>query len=210
MDFAIAEIRELFAGRPQEDGDLTRLFSRKAREIAHKAEHYRKVKREIDLFLAREKEIQILRVKDTVEEKTLDDVLIAGLRFRGRYEDVGRRLGALARTAGRAIAGRAFSLYYDEEFKEEDADIEVAFPVRKPVRGQGIASRVLPGGRAVTLVHRGPYSEIGRAYRRLFDALKEKGLAPLAPSRELYLKGPGMLFAGNPRNYLTEIQIMLR
>ena len=36
MDFAIAEIRELFAGRPQEDGDLTRLFSRKAQEIAHR------------------------------------------------------------------------------------------------------------------------------------------------------------------------------
>ena len=28
------------------------------------------------------------------------------------------------------------------------------------------------------------------------------------PSREVYVKGPGMIFKGNPKNYLTEIQIM--
>ena len=31
----------------------------------------------------------------------------------------------------------------------------------------------------------------------------------LLPSREIYLKGPGMIFRGNPKNYLTEIQIMI-
>ena len=25
--------------------------------------------------------------------------------------------------------------------------------------------------------------------------------------REVYLKGPGMIFKGNPKNYLTEIQL---
>ncbi len=28
------------------------------------------------------------------------------------------------------------------------------------------------------------------------------------PLSEIYLKGPGMLFRGNPKNYLTEIQIL--
>jgi effector-binding domain-containing protein len=27
------------------------------------------------------------------------------------------------------------------------------------------------------------------------------------PTREVYLKGPGMIFRGNPKNYVTEIQI---
>jgi effector-binding domain-containing protein len=31
----------------------------------------------------------------------------------------------------------------------------------------------------------------------------------VTPSREIYLKGPGMIFKGNPKNYLTEIQIFL-
>jgi len=30
------------------------------------------------------------------------------------------------------------------------------------------------------------------------------------PTRELYVKGPGMIFKGNPKKYLTEIQILIR
>jgi DNA-binding transcriptional MerR regulator len=210
LDFTISEIKELLADPAQEDGDLAGFLERKAEEISRKAEHYRKVRREIDLFLAHEKEIQMLQVKDTVEEKMLDDVLIAGLRFNGSYDEVGRRLGELARTLGRGISGGAFSLYYDEEYKEEDADIEVAFPVKKPVRAEKIDCRILKGGRAVTVIHRGPYSEIGRSYKRLFDYLGEKGLSPVSPSREVYLKGPGMLFAGNPKKYLTELRVLVK
>lgn len=209
LDFTILEIKELLASPAEEDGDLAGLLARKAEEISRKAEHYRRVKKEIDLFLAHEKEMQMLQIKDSVEDRIIDDVLVAGLRFRGRYDEVGKRLGELARSVGRLVAGSPFSLYYDGEFKEEDADIEVAFPVRKPLRAEGIECRILRGGRAVTLVHRGPYSEIGRTYRRLFDYLGAKGLSPLIPSWEVYLKGPGMLFAGNPKKYLTEIRIMV-
>ena len=36
---------------------------------------------------------------------------------------------------------------------------------------------------------------------------QEKGYEIAVPCREVYLKGPGMIFRGNPQNYLTEIQI---
>jgi hypothetical protein len=29
------------------------------------------------------------------------------------------------------------------------------------------------------------------------------------PMREIYVKGPGMILRGNPKNYLTEIQILV-
>jgi DNA-binding transcriptional MerR regulator/DNA gyrase inhibitor GyrI len=209
LDFTVQEIKDMLAGAVEEDSDLAAFLQRKSEEIARKAEHHRRVKREIDLFLAREKEIAMLKLKNTIEEKTLPDVLIAGLRFRGRYEEVGVKLGALGRLVGRVIGGAPFTLYYDPEFKEEDADMEVAFPVKKAVRAQGVSSRVLPGGRAVTLVHRGPYGEIGRTYGRVFDHLAERGLKPSQPPRELYLKGPGMLFPGNPKKYLTEVQVIV-
>ena len=209
LDFTVQEIKDMLAASVEDDGDLAAFLKRKAEEIARKAEHYRRMKQEIDLFLAREKEITMLKLKNTIEEKTLPDVLIAGLRFRGRYEEVGVKLGALGRLVGRVIGGAPFTLYYDLEFKEEDADMEVAFPVKKAVRAEGVSCRVLPGGRAVTLVHRGPYGEIGRTYGRVFDHLAEKGLKPSQPPRELYLKGPGMLFPGNPKKYLTELQVIV-
>jgi DNA-binding transcriptional MerR regulator len=207
LEFTVQEIKDLLASGRHDDGDLAGLLEHKAGEIARKAEHYRRVKKEIDVFLAREKEIAMIRVKDTVEEKALPDMLIAGMRFTGRYGEVGKKLGTLGRLAGRVVAGGPLSLYYDAEFKESDADIEVAFPVRAPVRAEGIDCRILPGGKMVTLIHRGPYEEIGRTYRRIFDYLGERNLRPSIPSREVYLKGPGMLFTGNPKKYLTEVQV---
>jgi effector-binding domain-containing protein len=43
----------------------------------------------------------------------------------------------------------------------------------------------------------------------VFEYLKSHKLEPLSPTREVYLKGPGMIFRGNPRKYLTEIQVLV-
>ena len=71
----------------------------------------------------------------------------------------------------------------------------------------GISVRELPGGKCVTLLHKGPYDQMGRSYEKAFRYVKEKGYRVVTPTREVYLKGPGMIFRGNPKNYLTEIQI---
>jgi effector-binding domain-containing protein len=110
---------------------------------------------------------------------------------------------------GRNISGNAFNLYYDSEFKEEDADIETCLPVRKGKDVDGISIRELPGGHCVSLIHKGPYETLGRSYEKIMAYIKEKGYQPKLPSREVYLKGPGMIFRGNPENYLTEIQILI-
>ena len=36
---------------------------------------------------------------------------------------------------------------------------------------------------------------------------RERKLEIVLPTREVYVKGPGMIFKGNPKNYLTEIQL---
>jgi effector-binding domain-containing protein len=36
--------------------------------------------------------------------------------------------------------------------------------------------------------------------------LKQKSYTVVGPPREIYIKGPGMIFRGNPKKYLTEIQ----
>jgi effector-binding domain-containing protein len=46
------------------------------------------------------------------------------------------------------------------------------------------------------------YHQLPRSYGRIFDYIKEKKLKAVAPIREIYLKGPGMIFKGNPKNYL--------
>ena len=87
-----------------------------------------------------------------------------------------------------------------------------AMPLRDGARTKsidGVSVRELPGGRAITLIHKGPYDTLGHSYAKIIQYLKSNGHAPQCPTREVYLKGPGMIFKGNPKNYLTEIQMLI-
>jgi effector-binding domain-containing protein len=171
----------------------------------------RKARRQVDSILNSEREA-IAMVKNSgseIVEKHVPDVRIAGIRWKGRYGDTGQYFGKLGRAVGRYIAGKPFNLYYDEGFKEEDADIESCFPVRegKEIKtSEGISIRTLRGGKVVSIVHQGPYEQLGRSYEKITAHLKAKECKVVGPPREVYIKGPGFIFKGNPKNYLTEIQ----
>lgn len=144
-----------------------------------------------------------------VEEKVLEPVLVAGIRYEGRYDEVGEKFAIIARVMGRYMSGKPMNLYYEEEFKENDADIETCIPVRKGEDKEGIVVHELPGGRAVSLIHKGSYETITRSYEKISTHIKEHGYKVKLPSREIYLKGPGIILKDKPENYLTEIQMLL-
>jgi effector-binding domain-containing protein len=98
-------------------------------------------------------------------------------------------------------------MYYDGEYKEDDATIETCLPLEKMTDVSNIKSRILTGGKAVTLIHKGAYELLGDSYKKIFDHINENNLTILPPTREIYVKGPGIIFSGNPKNYITEIQI---
>jgi effector-binding domain-containing protein len=50
---------------------------------------------------------------------------------------------------------------------------------------------------------------LGRSYAKILKEADERKLKLNLPTREVYVKGPGMIFKGNPKNYLTEIQLPL-
>jgi DNA-binding transcriptional MerR regulator len=208
FDFSLAEIREILE-EFEDESDMSDLLRRKQEEIRAKIRRYDEVSRSIETILQREREITMQNDSFEIEEKDIDTLLIAGIRMKGRYQDIGKGFGMLAKKLGPAVNGKAMNLYYDTEYKEEDADFEPCFPVRKGKSADGIDVRELRGGRAVTLVHKGPYETLGESYKKLFDYIHRKGYRTALPSREKYIKGPGMIFKGNPRNYLTELQVMI-
>jgi effector-binding domain-containing protein len=147
----------------------------------------------------------------TVEEKQLEPMIVAGLRMKGRYQDCGRGFATVARAMGRHLGGRPFCLHYDGEYREEDASFETCFPLRREVSSRDdVIVRTLPQTSCLALLYLGPYPQIGRAYRKLLSEAKRRGHAIQLPTREVYLKGPGMIFKGNPMRYLTEIQLPIQ
>jgi DNA-binding transcriptional MerR regulator len=210
LDLTVDEIGTILRDA-KDDADLREVMERQKALLETKIKRYRTIVRSLNQFLAAEEETRKLMTQSTfqVEEKTVEPLLIAGVRMKGRYSDCCIGFSRIGKSLGRYICGKPMVLQYDAEFRQDDADFEACMPVRADKQVDGIRVRTIAGGRCVSYLHKGPYDQMGRSYAKILDHIRAKGFEVQMPTREIYLKGPGMIFAGNPRNYLTEIQIMI-
>ncbi|MBK7104776.1 MAG: GyrI-like domain-containing protein [Ignavibacteriae bacterium] len=208
-DFSIQEIKEILESCNSET-DLIEQLKIKLSEIQNKVKRYKEISQSIANIIQNEKE-EKMKTENIfeVEEKELDTILIAGYRMKGKYSDVGEGFKILGKHFGSKINGKPLTLYHENEYKENDADFEACVPIRKGKEAEKISVRELKGGKCVSLVHKGNYESLSDSYKKIFMYINENNYKSMLPSREVYLKGPGMIFNGNPNNYLTEIQIML-
>lgn len=206
LEFPLSEIAELLTG--DDEAELIEIFQRQRAVMAERMRHSRQVVRSLDQFIGELQEHQAMNRESEfeVEEKHVPTQLVAAVRMKGKYSDCGGAFARIGRNFGRQICGKCFLLHYDDEYREHDADFEACMPIRRGNAVEGVAVRELPGGDCVSLVHRGPYEQLGRSYAKLFEYVNRKGYRIESPTREVYLKGPGMIFKGNPKNYLTEVQ----
>lgn len=211
LQFSVAEIAAMLQ-QCGDDADVLEFLERHKRSIAEQVRRFRDIDRSLDHIISQLREVRRAMNEATfqIEEKTLGNLLIAGVRMRGKYRDCGQGFSQIGRNFGRHICGSPLMLIYDSEYKEDDADFEVCMPVRKGTSRGDISVRELPGGCCVSLIHQGPYEDLGRSYARILEYIHQQGYQVQIPSREVYLKGPGMIFKGNPKKYLTEIQFLVK
>jgi DNA-binding transcriptional MerR regulator/DNA gyrase inhibitor GyrI len=208
LDLSLEEIGAILQTM-EEDADLRDVMQRQKAALEAKIRRCREVVSSLNQFLNQDEQARQMMAESTfqIEEKTTGPLLVAGIRMQGRYADCGAAFGRIGKRFGRHIRGKPMLLHYDAEFREEDADFEACMPVQggKPV--DGISVRELPGGRCVSLMHRGSYDQLGRSYALVLEYVRAKGYEVALPTREVYHKGPGMILRGNPKNFLTELQI---
>jgi DNA-binding transcriptional MerR regulator len=210
MTFSLNEIAELLKDYDDES-EIVSFLERKRANIEFQLKQLKVVSVSIDKIINSEREAIAMAQNNEFEvvEKQIAPALVASIRWKGKYSDSGKAFSKLGRAVGFNMAGKPLGLYYDMQYMEDGADIESCFPVKKKVSGEGVTVRELQGGKFVTLVHKGPYDQLSRSYTKVFDYIKTKNLKMSAPIREIYLKGPGMIFRGNTKKYLTEIQILV-
>lgn len=211
LEFSLDLIMEMLADA-EEEADLLDFLARQKTFLEKKIRQYRGIVGSLEKIIYNEREVRMAMQNSTfdVVEKTLDTLLVAGVRMKGSYPECSKGFAKIGKALGRSISGKCFLLHYNDEYKEKDADFEACMPVRKAKAVEGISVRELLGGRCVALLHKGPYEDLSRSYAKILAYIKEKGYEIVLPTREVYLKGPGMIFRGNPRNYLTEIQMLVK
>ncbi len=73
----------------------------------------------------------------------------------------------------------------------ETVVIEAGFPVSEPFEATDeVHPLTLPGGRAVQMMHIGPYEQMAQAYIDLQAWMQEQGLTPASGMWETYLSSP--------------------
>lgn len=211
MEFSLEDISAVL-GECADEADILNHLERQKNTLQQRIREDRDIVRSLSEIITTEKTArQILDAGNfAVEEKKLAPQVIAGIRMKGRYRDIGAGFARLGKAVGRHICGKAMCLHYDGEYREEDADFEPCFPIRKQIQIDGVNVRTLPGGSGLTLMHQGPYDQLGRSYAKILKYVSERKLNLDLPTREIYIKGPGMIFKGNPKNYLTEICLPLK
>lgn len=209
FDFTLNEIKEII-NECDDETDLLEQLQTKFVQIQSRIEQYKEIANVLESTIKIEKENKMkIEQNFDIEEKEVKTILIAGYRMKGKYHEIGKGFSIVGKNFGRYANGKPLGLYYDGEYKEDDADFEACFPIRKGSSVDEISVRELKGGKCVALIHKGAYDNLSESYKKVFNFVNEKGLKTKLPTREVYIKGPGMIFKGNPNNYLTEIQIFV-
>ncbi len=99
------------------------------------------------------------------------------------------------------------AIYYDAEYLDQGADVEVAVPLARPLRGDGrVAVHKLPGiETAASVVHHGCHSQLPSAHQALIAWSQVNGYRIGSQSRTVYLQG--WEADEPPEHCVTELQL---
>jgi len=101
------------------------------------------------------------------------------------YQIIAEYLGQL----GQNPSGAPFAAYYNMDM--QNLDVEIGFLSASKVAGKGsIQPGSMPGGKAASCLHVGPYSTIGNAHDALHRWVAEKGYESVGVYYEIYLNNP--------------------
>jgi len=204
LNFSISEIKDVM-NIYEDKVDLSYILEQKKDMIKKKISEEKLLLKKINFYIS-PNIMEDDNMNYKIEVKDIPAVNVASIRYKGNYSDCGTYMGKIFKVIKGDIKGKPFNCYYDDEYKE-DADIETCVPTSKQFHDQMVTTKELPQIKAISTIHTGTYESINLAYKAIFDYANEKNIICLTPSREIYIKGPGMIFKGNSHNYITEIII---
>lgn len=210
MDFTLKEIKEIL-DNCEDDADLVESMINKYDAIQKKITNYNKIAKKLDAFIKANQEDgkRLPSNNKAIITKTIKESFVASIRFRGTYQQVPHCFDYLYSCCFTHLSGPHFSMYYDRDFKEVDADIECCVPIRSPIKNAAVKCKQVGGGKALTIIHNGPYEFLGESYKVLIDYTNQNGIDFLSPVREIYIKGRSMIIPRKQENFVTELQMYI-
>ncbi len=215
---SLAEIARVLSTDPSV-ATLVTLLQEKAglMEDALKAHTARLERLHTNIFLLKNGGIPVMH---DIALKRVEPILAATIRksfHKSRFDEELEAMWADVNRHITAMGGRrtvpCMMLYHVGWWNlQEDGqlDVEVAEPLTTQIKdSDSVAVHTLPAeARMACVVHKGPFSTIGKTFEALFAWIRENGYTPSGPLREIYHKGD---FATDDENeYITELQVPVK
>lgn len=129
----------------------------------------------------------------------VQEQLVASIRVKIKPSEVSEQLAILLpevmahlNATGAQMAGAPFSRYHS--FGPDEIEIEAGIPIRKRIEEKGrVKNSKLPGGKAVSCWHVGPYHGLSKAHADLTGYLRKNSLKQRGGPWEIYWTDPGMV-----------------
>lgn len=145
-----------------------------------------------------------------IEIRDIESVRAAFIKYKGIVSNANKVFPEVFKAIGGKANGAPFFCYYLLDKETKSGEMDLCVPTDAEPSRDGVTVREMPGIHALCTTHVGSYESINCAYDALEKYAEENGMKLDVPFREIYIKGPGMIFKGNPEKYITEIQIPLK
>lgn len=202
FDFSIREIKETIELVNLEE-DLSHILHEKIKIIERNISKEKELSKKIRTYIKETNQRELYN-EYSIQIIEVSEQLVASIRFTGKYTDLDRYIPILYGAVKYQKAGPHFNCYYDEDYSD-NADIEICLPVKTTINHKSIKMKTLPKIKALKTIHYGSYDTLKYAYKALIDYANKNQIKTITPSREIYIKSPGLIFRGNPNHYITEI-----
>ncbi len=140
--------------------------------------------------------------------KTIDDMLIASLRFRGEYEEIPQYFGKLYEQVKPHISGKALCLLH-ARVPEQGHHLEVCYPVSQALDTEEIKTSILPGGEMLAARLSGPYDSPPAIWEKVFAYFQESDVEIANDPRRLVYLQDGDERRNSAEEFETELQLPL-
>lgn len=148
-----------------------------------------------------------------MEVKEVGSMLVCGIKVRTSMSKITEHVGVKPEALMKELAAQEIAPVgpqvwcytgCDGTSAEAEFDLLIAIPVSKEGKEQnGFVFETLPSYRNVSVIHKGPWSELAAAYEQLVSNIANAGLTLVGTSREIYLNCD----FENQQNCVTEIQM---
>ncbi|MFW9974051.1 MAG: hypothetical protein ACFFDQ_02130 [Candidatus Thorarchaeota archaeon] len=161
----------------------------------------------LDDKLERETEMSTTdeQLEEKVVYKALDEILTLQTRIHGKISDLPHVFAKLKSVAGENAAGSPIVTHHWGVSDDVGHDMDVSLPISKSIEGDGVISTTLPSEEAMTIIYKGPYAEIGTAYRLVSKHTYDRGHPIAESTREIF----HYYDENHPEDTVVEIQAVL-